>query len=168
MSPFLCSAAAIAGIAVAGCTKSDAPRPQVSGNLYASLANPGVRVDTAAARDLISIHRRNNGRGPLRLDPVLQAVAEEQVRIMAAHGGANNAVRSGLAGKLARAGRTHRVALQNVSSGYHTLPEAFSGWRQSKPHNANMLDARVARMGIATAFVPNTKYRVYWALVLTD
>jgi hypothetical protein len=24
------------------------------------------------------------------------------------------------------------------------------------------------RMGIATAFAPGTKYKVYWALVLTD
>ncbi len=153
---------------MAGCTQPEAPRPGAAGNLYASLANHGARVDAGAARDLISIYRRNNGRSVLRIDPALQAIAEEQVRIMAANGGANNSVRAGLAGKLARAGHKQNIAIQNVSSGYHTLPEAFSGWRQSKPHNANMLNPRVTRMGIATAYVPNTKYRVYWALVLTD
>lgn len=168
MSPFLCAAAAAAGIAMSGCS-SEAPRqPRSAGDLYANLARPGARVDVAAARDMISIYRTNKGLSRLRLDPVLQRIAAEQVRSMAAAGGANRSVRSGLRKLMAQQNLAAGTAVQNVSSGYHTLPEAFAGWRQSKPHNANMLNRNVRRMGIATAYVPGTKYRVHWALVLAD
>ena len=53
----------------------------------------------------------------------------------------------------------------NLSAGYHTLAEAFSGWRESAPHDATMLDPRATRMGIATAYAPGSKYKVYWALL---
>ncbi|MCC2096281.1 MAG: CAP domain-containing protein [Hyphomicrobiales bacterium] len=168
MSPFLCAAAAAAGIAVSGCSAEPPRQTRSAGELYASLARPGAQVDAAAARDMISIYRANRSLPRLRLDPALQRIAAAQVRAMAASGGADRRVRSGLRGLLAREKLSYRTAVQNVSSGYHTLPEAFAGWRQSKPHNANMLNRNVRRMGIATAYVPGTKYRVHWALVLAD
>ena len=54
----------------------------------------------------------------------------------------------------------------NLSAGYHTLAEAFSGWRESAQHNRVLLDARATRIGIATAYAPNSKYKVYWVLAL--
>ncbi|NNC01122.1 CAP domain-containing protein, partial [Corallococcus exiguus] len=54
----------------------------------------------------------------------------------------------------------------NLSAGYHTLAEAFSGWRESPQHDRVLLDPRATRMGIATAFTPNSKYKVYWVLVV--
>ena len=58
------------------------------------------------------------------------------------------------------------VAVENVSAGYHTLAEAFSGWRDSPPHNANMLAKGMKRMGIASAYAPGAKYKVFWTLIL--
>ena len=168
MSSLACTAAAIAGIALSACAAAPPPAPRASSDLYASLARPGARVDPAAARDIISIYRNNKGLAVLRLDPALQRIAEQQVRSMAAHGGADKAVRSGLRRLLAKENVRYATAVQNVSSGYHTLPEAFAGWRQSRPHNANMLHRKVRRMGIASAYVAGTKYRVHWALVLAD
>ncbi|MGL4974346.1 MAG: CAP domain-containing protein, partial [Bosea sp. (in: a-proteobacteria)] len=46
------------------------------------------------------------------------------------------------------------------------LAEAFSGWRDSEQHNKVMKASRATRMGIATAYAPGSKYKVYWALVL--
>ncbi len=43
------------------------------------------------------------------------------------------------------------VAVENVSAGYHTLAEAFSGWRDSPPHQANMLKNGVTKLGIAAS-----------------
>ena len=40
------------------------------------------------------------------------------------------------------AGFDAKVAVENVSAGYHTLAEAFSGRRDSPPHRANMLNGR--------------------------
>jgi uncharacterized protein YkwD len=77
-------------------------------------------------------------------------------------------VRGNLSTRLDGAGFTKNAAVENVSAGYNTLAEAFSGWRQSKPHNESMLNPRMRRMGIATAYAPGSKYKVFWALVMTD
>ena len=58
------------------------------------------------------------------------------------------------------------MAVENISAGYHTLAEAFSGWRDSPPHRANMLNRGVARLGIAAVYAPGSKYKVFWALIL--
>ena len=70
--------------------------------------------------------------------------------------------------RLGAAGIAAGAAAENISAGYHTLPEAFSGWRQSHPHDSNMRDPRMKRMGLATAYAPGTKYTVFWALLLAD
>ncbi len=135
---------------------------------YRVLNAPGASVDPVAARDMISIYRANNGRDRLVIDPALMRAAAEQARAMAAAGTPGH----GVIGPLDRRLNAHAVpftaAVENVSAGYHTLAEAFSGWRQSAPHNRNMLDPKVRRMGIATAYAPASKYKVYWALILTD
>ena len=56
--------------------------------------------------------------------------------------------------------------MENISAGYHTLAEAFSGWRDSPSHRANMLKSGVTRMGIAAVYAPGSKYKVFWALIL--
>ena len=48
------------------------------------------------------------------------------------------------------------------------MAEAFSGWRNSAPHNANMLATGMTRMGIAAVYNPRSRYHVYWALVMAD
>ena len=59
-----------------------------------------------------------------------------------------------------------KVAAENISAGYHTLAEAFSGWRDSPPHRKNMLLAGATRMGIAAVYAPDSKYKVFWSLIL--
>ena len=61
-----------------------------------------------------------------------------------------------------------KTAAENISAGYHTLAEAFSGWRDSPPHRANMLLKGATRMGIAAVYTPSSKYKVYWALILAE
>jgi uncharacterized protein YkwD len=56
--------------------------------------------------------------------------------------------------------------VENIGAGYHTLAEAFSGWRDSPPHRANMLNGNVTKMGIAAAYAPQSKYKVFWSLIL--
>ena len=67
-------------------------------------------------------------------------LAEEHSRTMAARDKVDHNV--GKASKQrARGGSSDaKVAVENVSAGYHTLAEAFSGWRDSPPHRANMLN----------------------------
>ncbi len=161
-------------IALSGCGTPPPPAPpgmpsdQTQPSMYRSLARGGAVVDVEAARDMISLYRRNHGLPGLMLDEKLQSVAEAQAQEMARRG----AIEAGDGGKLqarldAAGAKTH-AAVENLSAGYHTLAEAFSGWRQSAPHNARMLDARARRMGLATAYAPGAKYKVFWALILTD
>ena len=76
--------------------------------------------------------------------------------------------RAPLAKRLGEAGYPATLAVENVSAGYHTLAEAFSGWRDSPPHRENMLKNGVTKMGIAASYAPNTKYKVFWTLILAS
>jgi len=73
-----------------------------------------------------------------------------------------------LARRLNASGYPATLAVENVSAGYHTLAEAFSGWRDSPPHRANMLKNGVTKLGIAASYAPNTKYKVFWTLILAS
>ena len=71
-----------------------------------------------------------------------------------------------LPARLKAAGYVAGVAAENIGAGYHTLAEAFSGWRDSPPHRANMLLKNATRLGIAAVYAPNSKYKVFWSLIL--
>ncbi len=45
---------------------------------------------------------------------------------------------------------------------------AIAGWQHSPEHNANLLDAKMRRMGIAAANAPGSRFKLYWALDMTD
>jgi uncharacterized protein YkwD len=61
-----------------------------------------------------------------------------------------------------------RSFLANFSAGYRTFAEAFSGWRESKVHDATMLAPRATRIGLATAQAPNSKYKIFWTMVVVE
>lgn len=158
----------IAGLAVAVLVSACAggPEPAVEPSFYRSLAGPDAEVDAAAAASMISGYRRNNGLGMVHVDPALMQVAQEQARAMASRNKLGHDVNGDFKSRLARAGFATTVAVENVSAGYHTLAEAFSGWRDSAPHRANMLQNGVTRLGIAAVYAPSSKYKVFWTLVL--
>jgi uncharacterized protein YkwD len=153
-------------LALAGC--AEAPTSPGEPTFYKDLAAYEARIDAGAAREMISLYRKNNGLGPVALDPGLEAAAKNQVIAMAQANKLSHEVRGNFATRLDGAGFMKNAGVENVSAGYHTLAEAFSGWRQSKPHNENMLNPRMRRMGIATAYAPGSKYKVFWALVMAD
>jgi len=153
-------AAALALLGFSGCA-SDAPLPSGEPSFYKNLAQGG-QLDPAAAQSMISGYRANNGLGAVVIDPSLMQLAEEHSRNMAARDKLDHDV-----GKAQRIrGARSKVAVENVSAGYHTLAEAFSGWRESPPHRANMLNKGVTRIGIAAVYSPQSKYKVFWTLIL--
>lgn len=155
-------------LALGSCAETPAPVQTAEPAMYRSLAAPGAVVDAEAARAMLSLYRANKGLSALVVDPGLQRVAEAQARAMAADGAISHAAHGTLAQRLDAAGYRTNAAVENVSAGYHTLAEAFSGWRDSPPHNRNMLDPKMRRMGVATAYAPGAKFKVFWALVMTD
>ena len=164
-------ALAAASLLLASCAETPAPAPPTAApeaSLFQSMASPGATLDATAARDVISLYRRNNGRGAVALDPGLMAQARAQADSMAAKDKLSHEVRGSLTQRLDNAGFAKNVAVENVSAGYDTMAEVFSGWRQSPPHNSNLLAPKMTRMGIAAAYNPKTRYKVFWALVMAN
>ena len=136
--------------------------------MYVDMAEPGAKLDPIVAASMISQYRQNNGLGAVIVDPDLMRLAETQSGTMAAQNKLDHDVKAPLAKRLAAGGYPATVAVENVSAGYHTLAEAFSGWRDSPPHKANMLKSGVTKLGIAAGYAPNTKYKVFWTLILAS
>jgi uncharacterized protein YkwD len=157
--------AALGVAALAGCAGHSEPPPS-DPSFYQSMAQPDVTVDAAAAASMISGYRSNNGLAAVVVDPELMRFASEQAHAMAARDKMDHDAARPFADRIRSAGLGGSVAVENISAGYHTLAEAFSGWRDSPPHRANMLNRGVARLGIAAVYAPNSKYKVFWALVL--
>ena len=157
--------AVVATVILSACM-ADRDPPSGQPSFYRSLAEAGVQVDAAAAQSMISGYRHNNGLSGVTIDPELMRLAEEQSRTMAERNKLDHDIGRPFPERLRRGGYDAKVAVENVSAGYHTLAEAFSGWRDSPPHRANMLNGGVSRMGIAAAYAPGTKYKVFWTLIL--
>jgi uncharacterized protein YkwD len=158
-------AAVFVTLLLAACTSQ---APVETPAMYVDMAEPGARLDPVAAASMISQYRQNNGLGMVAVDPDLMKLAEAQSGAMAAQNKLDHDVRAPLARRLATGGYPAIVAVENVSAGYHTLAEAFSGWRDSPPHKANMLKTGVTKLGIAASYAPNTKYKVFWTLILAS
>lgn len=153
--------------AFAGCTKQETPAPPPpEPTFYQDLARPDAVVDAEAAASMISGFRGNNNLGPVAVDPELMRFAREQAEAMAARNNMDHDAARPFQERIKRAGLSSTVAVENISAGYHTLAEAFSGWRDSPPHRTNMLTPAVTRLGIAAVYAPQSKYKVFWALVL--
>lgn len=153
-----------ATLALAGCA-SDRDPPSGEPSFYHNLAKGG-QLDPAAAASMISGYRRNNGLGAVEIDPILMRLAHEQAQAMAAKNKLDHNVRGDFKSRIAGSGFDAGMAVENVSAGYHTLAEAFSGWRDSPPHRANMLAKDATRMGIGAVYAPGTKFKVFWALIM--
>ncbi|MEQ4599780.1 MAG: CAP domain-containing protein, partial [Methylobacteriaceae bacterium] len=82
---FLAAPAVLALVALLqGCAGKMTPDTTGLPSMYLPLTTGSTAVDTAAARDMISAYRSNNGAAPLVIDPELQRLAETEAAAMAA------------------------------------------------------------------------------------
>lgn len=155
----------VLALLTASCGTETTTRP----SFYENLASASAKIDGAAAASMISDYRRASGLAAVELDPTLTRLAEDHARSMAkADKVSHDPGGRGLKQRLQQVSFNAKVAAENVGAGYQTLAEAFSGWRDSPSHNKNMLLPAASKMGIATAYSPKSKYKVYWALVLAE
>lgn len=159
-----CSAAVAALSAMLGMSGCDSAPPSsgATASFAADLGRPGARVDAAQARAVFTAYRLNLGLPQLNLDERLQRAAEREAAAMAA------ADRPASADAVKRRLRADGISGPevNLSAGYRSLAEAFSGWRGSPAHDGVMKARSATRMGIASAYAPGSRYKVYWALVV--
>jgi uncharacterized protein YkwD len=155
----LAAAALVAVLAACSTPPAEDPMP----GFYRRL-DEGAALDPQAALGLVNAHRARNGLGPLVLDEGLSAQAHGRAASMAA---ADTSTWGEMPTLTAGGGAgTATVRSERASAGYRTVAEAFSGWRDSPPHNKVMLEPRGTRFGIAAVDRPGTKYRVYWDIVV--
>lgn len=160
--------ALLAFAGLAACAVNDTYVPKGEPSFYRNLAQPGAQLDDAAAASMISGYRANNGLPAVTLDPDLTRLAQAQAAVMAKRDKLDHAAGKPFNTRLKTSGYDAKTAAENIGAGYHTLAEAFSGWRDSPPHRANMLLKGATRMGIAAVYTPGSKYKVYWALILAE
>ena len=65
--------------------------------MYVNMAEPGARLDPAAAASMISQYRQNNGLGGVEVDPALVKLAEQQSQAMASQNKLDHDVKAPLA-----------------------------------------------------------------------
>ena len=156
-------AALLFALALAACAAQQPAQP----TFYRDLTQPGETLDEAAAAKMISDYRAKNGLPAVILDPALTDLARLKTQAMAKRDKLDRDKKP-FVQRLRKQGYLAKAAAENVGAGYHTLAEAFSGWRDSKPHDATMLLPGATRMGIAAVYTPTSKYKVYWTLILAE
>jgi uncharacterized protein YkwD len=154
----------LVALALAACTS----KPTETPSFYRDLTQLEVTLDEAAAATMISEYREKNGLPAVTLDAALTDLARAQTQTMAKRDKLDRGGKKPFVQRLRKLGYLAKNAVENVGAGYHSLAEAFSGWRDSKPHNANMLMPGATRMGIAAVYTPASKYKVYWTLILAE
>jgi uncharacterized protein YkwD len=164
--PARLTVAIAASMTLAGCLLTDNDPPAGEPTFYQSLAQANAPFDAGAARAMISGYRANNGLPAVALDPKLMRIADEHSRAMAARDRLDHNLGRSFPERLKQGGYDASHAAENIGAGYHTIAEAFSGWRGSPSHRNNMLLGAATKMGIAAAYAPNSKYKVYWTLIL--
>ena len=167
MVPVRLFASLVVLLALTGCA-GDNYVPKAEPSMYRSMAQPGAQLDEATAASMISGYRSNNGLPAVTLDPELTRMAQGQAEVMAQRDKLDHNAGKPFIGRLKASGYDAKTAAENIGAGYHTLAEAFSGWRDSPPHKANMLLKGATRMGIAAVYTPKSKYKVYWALIMAE
>lgn len=157
-------AAALAAAALAACSGPlDLPRPSLDAHPSAALP-----VDQGEASALVSTYRRSRGLGAVAVDPALQRAAQAQADAMASANQLSHTVAGLLPSRLAAVHAGGGASVENVSAGYADLRAALGGWRRSPPHDANLLYAPMRRIGVAAATAPGTRFKTFWALVMTN
>lgn len=158
--------AALAALAVLAACAGDRDGSFGEPSFYRNLAEKDAQLDAATAASMISGYRMNNGLTPVTIDPELMKLAQAQAQAMASRDKLDHHVTHDFNERLKANGYRARTAAENISAGYHTVAEAFSGWRDSPSHRANMLLEGATRMGIAAVYAPKSKFKVFWTLIL--
>ena len=150
-------------VALAACSGFEPEQP----SFYRDISQGG-QLDGEAAASMISGYRSNNGLPAVTLDADLTRMAQAQAELMAKRDKLEHNIKTPFVARLKAAGYDAKSAAENIGAGYHTLAEAFSGWRDSPPHRANMLLPGATRIGIAAVYTPASKYQVYWTLIIAE
>jgi Cysteine-rich secretory protein family len=118
----------------------------------------------ATAQAAISRYRAEHGLAAVTADPRLMALAAEQARAMAKTGALEHDVDRPFQARIVR--YDPGVAVENIAGGTKDFSSTLEMWKHSPGHDANLRKSGVTRFGIASADSPDSKYKIFWALIL--
>jgi uncharacterized protein YkwD len=134
--------------------------------LVAAMAITSTLAQAEDMAEMISRYRREHGLSAVKIDPQLTAIAERQAKAMAASGVMDHSVAGSFASRMSS---VHTgMAAENIAAGTKTWAETFRMWQKSPGHNANLLQSKADIIGIAVASNDQTRYKVYWAMVIAE
>jgi uncharacterized protein YkwD len=150
-----------------------APPPKVSamptGGQAAAVAaltlGPGTESPAEAeVVRLVNQVRVDAGCQPLTVHPVLVMVARAHSDQMAAPEGFRHNSADGLTPfqRMTAAGYRYSIAAENIAAGQSTAAAVVAAWMASPGHRANILDCRLAQIGVGMISKPGTEYGTYW------
>src|SRR5499433_1860788 len=116
--------------------------------------------------EMISRYRHAHGLSTVKTDPQLTAIAERQAKAMAASGIMDHSVAGSFASRVS--GAHTGMAAENIAAGTKTWADTFRMWQNSPGHNANLLQAKADSVGVAVARNENTRYKIFWAMVIAE
>jgi uncharacterized protein YkwD len=122
-------------------------------------------AEERAFLSLINAHRARSGLGALQPSIALSRAAQFHSDDMAARDYFSHALADGrsYAESIQDSGYTARTAVgENIAGGNGDASSTFEQWKNSAGHNANMLDARYAVIGIGRAHGDGSRYGWYW------
>lgn len=113
---------------------------------------------------LVNAWRAENGVAPLVRDAVLNSAAATKSAAMASTGVLQHEIGGVDAGtNLANHGYPVETWWgENIAWGHGTAQAAFTWWKTSPSHNANMLSPNFQAMGLVVARAPGTTWGDYW------
>jgi uncharacterized protein YkwD len=126
-----------------------------------------VSAVSARAEDItamISQYRREHGLPAVKTDPKLTAVAQRQAQAMASSGIMDHDVAGSFATRIS--GANVVAGAENIAAGTRTWADTLRMWKESPGHNKNLLTPGADIVGVAVARNENTRYKVYWAMVI--
>jgi hypothetical protein len=133
--------------------------------LALAAAGPARAGDlSATAQAAISHYRAEHGLPPVAPDAKLMRLAAEQANAMARAGVLDHDVAHPFQVRIVSYGP--EVAVENIAAGTKSFASTLDIWQHSPGHDANLRRAGVTRFGIASAEAPDSRYKIFWALIM--
>lgn len=157
----------VAAVFLVSCAEKSSSTLSGQPAFYRNLEAPTAQLDLRDAATIISSYRANKGLGAVVIDPELVTLAQNHAIAQARANKVGHTVGGSFSSRIRKLENARSVSVENISAGYRSFAEAFSGWRESKRHNANLLNKKVTRLGIAKSVNASSKYKVFWTLIMT-
>jgi hypothetical protein len=136
----------------------------VSGLALAGTAPACAGDLSATAQAAISRYRAEHGLPPITPDAKLMRLAAEQANAMARAGVLDHDVARPFQVRIVS--YSPDVAVENIAAGTRTFASTLDIWQHSPGHDANLRKSGVTRFGIASAEAPDSKYKIFWSLIM--